>query len=92
MRFILSDMSDFRIIDKLLIVVHALACRILMLLSVNEMLLPRYVNLSNSFREPPLNLLFDLNVCTSFWVHLHSHGGQCRPLPAPDYAADIRLG
>ena len=34
-------------------VVHAFTRRILMTLSVNETLLPRYVNLSTNFRELP---------------------------------------
>ena len=41
LRFILSDKSDFHIIDKLLIAVHAFASRILMSFSVDEILLVR---------------------------------------------------
>ena len=42
--------------DNLSIAVHAFASRVLMSFSVDEMLLPRYVNLSASFREPPFNV------------------------------------
>ena len=41
--FILSDRSDFHVIDNLLIAIHVFTRHILMSLSVDEMLLPRYV-------------------------------------------------
>ena len=44
-RFILLDRLEFHMIDNLSIAVHALARNILMLLSVDETQLPRYVNL-----------------------------------------------
>ena len=56
--FILSDRSNFHMIDSLLIAVHAFVKRILTLLSVDETLLPRHVNLSINFRGPP------------FWVEM----------------------
>ena len=40
-------------IDNLSITVHAFARCILMSLSVDETLLPRYANLSTNFREQP---------------------------------------
>ena len=46
-----SDRSDFHMIDNLLLAVHAYARHKLISLSVGEMLLPRYVNLSINFRE-----------------------------------------
>ena len=52
LHFILSDMVDSHMIDNLSIAVHAFTRRIFMLLSVDETLLPRYVKLSTSFREP----------------------------------------
>ena len=51
-RFILSDRSDFHMINNLSIVVHAFASRVYMSFSVDETLLPRHVNLSTNFREP----------------------------------------
>ena len=51
--FILSDRSDLHMTDSLSIAVHAFASRILMSFSVDEKLLPRYVNLSASFRDTP---------------------------------------
>ena len=49
--FILLVRSDFHMSDSLSIAVHALASHVLMSVSVDETLLPRYVNLSTSFRE-----------------------------------------
>ena len=48
--FILSDRSDFHMINNLSIVVHTFARHMLTSLSVDEILLPRYVNLSSNFR------------------------------------------
>ena len=53
LRFSLSDRSDFHMTDSLSIAVHAFASHVLKSFSVDETLLPRSVNLSNSFREPP---------------------------------------
>ena len=50
-RFILSDRSDFHMIDKPSTADHDFASCIV-IFSVNETLLPRYVNLFTSFREP----------------------------------------
>ena len=41
LRFILSDKSDFHMIDNLSIAVYAFASRILMSFSIDEMLPPR---------------------------------------------------
>ena len=54
-RFILSVRSDFHIIDNLSIAVHTFVSRVSMSFSVDETLLPKYVNLSTSFREVPLS-------------------------------------
>ena len=51
--FILLASSDLHMIKSLLIAVHVFARHILISLSVDEMLLPRYVNLTTDFREPP---------------------------------------
>ena len=48
--FILLDRPDFYMIDSLLIVVHVFTMRMLTSLSVDEILLPRYVNLSTNIR------------------------------------------
>ena len=48
--FILSDSLDFHIIDNLSITVHIFAVHLLISLSVDETLLPSYVNLSTNFR------------------------------------------
>ncbi len=53
LRFILSVMSDFHMIDSLSIAVHAFVSRVSMSFSVDETLLPRSVNLFTSFREVP---------------------------------------
>ena len=47
---ILSDRSVFLMIDDLLIAVHTFTNQILTSLSLDEMLLPRYMNLSTNFR------------------------------------------
>ena len=48
-RFILLDTSDFHLIESLSIAVHVFTRHILTSLSVDETLLPRYVNLSTNF-------------------------------------------
>ena len=53
LRFILSVRSDFHMIDSLLMAVHAFVNRVSMSISVDETLLPRYVNLSTSLRGVP---------------------------------------
>ena len=54
--FILSVRFDFHMTDSLLIAVHAFVSRVLMSFSVDEMLLPRQVNQSTSFKGPPFSL------------------------------------
>ena len=66
--FILSDRSNFHIINKLLIAVHAFARRILTSLSVDEILLSRYVNLSTNFR----GLLFRAKMAPSHLKYMYS--------------------
>ena len=67
-RFILSDWSDFHRIVSLSIVVHAFARCILTSLLTDEILLPRYVNLSSNFREPP----FWIEMAPSWLKHIYS--------------------
>ena len=83
LHFSLSDKSDFHMIDNLSIVVHAFARRILMSFSVDETLLPRYMNLFTNFREP--------SFCVKMFC-LQWHGGQYNLLLVPDCEAEIRLG
>ena len=54
--FILSDRLDLHIIRSLFITVHALTRCMLKLLSVDVILLPRYVNRSSNFRGLPLKV------------------------------------
>ena len=59
--FILSNKSDCHMVDNLLIAVHAYTSCILMSLSIDEMLLLRYVNLSTDFRESPFRMEISLS-------------------------------
>ena len=62
LHFISPEKFNFHMIDNLSIIVHAFACQILMSFSVDETLLPRYMNLSTSFRETSFSVemfLFD---------------------------------
>ena len=54
--FILWDKSDFPMIDNLSIAFHIFDRFMLTSLSVDEMLLPRYVNLSTDFSGLPLRV------------------------------------
>ena len=54
--FILSDWSDFCMINNLSIAVHAFARHKLMWFLVEEILLPRYVNLSTNLKEQPFRV------------------------------------
>ena len=51
-----AERSDFHMIDNLSIAVHPLAMHMLPLFSVDEILLPRYVNLSTNFKGLPLKV------------------------------------
>ena len=52
-RFILSERSDFHLIDDLSITFRAFAMRMLTSLSLDERLLPRYVKWSTNFKGLP---------------------------------------
>ena len=54
--FILSNRSEFDMINNLSIGLHAFARHMLTPLSVNEMLLPRYMNWSTNSRGLPLRV------------------------------------
>ena len=66
-RFIVSDKLDFYTIDSRSIVVHTFARRIWKLLSVDETLLLRYVNLSTNFR----GLLLAVEMASSRFKHMY---------------------
>ena len=53
--FILFGRSDFHNFDNMSIIVHATPMRMLTSLSVDEILLLRYMNLSTIFRDRPFN-------------------------------------
>ena len=55
-RFISLDISDYYMNDNLSIAVHTFTKRMLTSLSVDEILLPRYANLSNDFSGLPLKV------------------------------------
>ena len=78
-RFNLSDRSDFHMVDSLLISVHAFTRCILRSLSVDKMLLPRYVNESSNFREQP----FRVEMSLSWLKHIYSilPAFTWRPMP-----------
>ena len=81
LRFLISDWSNFHIIDNLSIAVHAFARRILMSFSVDETLVPSQVNLSTNFKELPLRVEM-----SPFWlkhilhfvgIHMEANASYC---------------
>ena len=54
-RFILSEKSDFHIVDNLSIAIHCLPMCMLTSLSVDEILLTRYINWLTDFGGLPFN-------------------------------------
>ena len=86
LQIILSDMSDFHMIDKLSVAVKAFTRRILMSFSVNETLLPKYVNLSTNLREPPFR------VAISLFLLKYMYSVLSALIWRSDYTAGIRLG
>ena len=81
--FILSDRSDFYMIDNLFIAVHTFTRCMLASLPVDEILLLRYVN----FR----GLVLRVEIVPTLF-YLQSQGGQCLLLFALGYAVGIHLG
>ena len=73
--FNLSGKSDFYLIDNLLIAFHSLPVEILTWHSINEILLPWYMNWSIHFRNLPLN-----EVMAPFWL---KHMSTVNPLKFP---------
>ena len=54
--FILSESSDYHVVDNLSIAVHALPMHMLTSLLVDEILSPSYINWSTYFRSLPINV------------------------------------
>ena len=79
-------------IDNLSIAVQVLPMRLLTSLSVDEILLPAYMNWFTNFCSLPINEEMApswLNKKNSFWSEFSRD--QCLLLPAPGYVAQIRL-
>ena len=66
--FILLEWLDFHVVIILLIVVHDFSMRMLTSLSVDEILLPRYVNWSINFKGLP----FKEEMAPSYLKHMNS--------------------
>ena len=73
-RFILSERSDFHMIDNLGIAVHSFAMHMLTSLSVDEILLPRYVNTPINFWGLPQcgdgSFLFKIHEISFICLHI----------------------
>ena len=69
--FIFMDISNFHLIDNLPITVCIFTKHILISLSVDEILLPRYANLSTNFKGLPLRV----EMAHSRLKYVHSCGG-----------------
>ena len=65
-------LSDFHMVDNLLIMVHVLPMRMLTSLSVDEILLPRYMNRFTNFRDLPFN-----EMISSLLKHMNSILSDC---------------
>ena len=87
--FILTDRWDFHIVDNLSVAIHVLPMRIMISLSINEILLPWYAKCFINFR----GLLFNEEMALSRLKHVLSEFtlSQSLLLPAPGYTAEIRL-
>ena len=81
----------FFMVINISIAVHALLMCMLTSLSVDEILLPRYMNWSTNFKGLP----FDVKTAPSWLRHINSfsssHENQCLLLPIPGYVVDIWL-
>ena len=92
--FILLGRSDFHTIDNLSIPFHDFARCMLKSLSVDKMLLARYVNWSTNFRGLPLRVEMDpfslKHVLSFICIHIKANASSC--LLALSYAVGILLG
>ena len=88
--FILSDRSDFHMIDNLSRAVQASTRRISTSLSVDEIMLLRYMNLSTNFRGRPLKVeMAPSRLKHTYSIYLRSSRGRCLLLPVLDYVVEI---
>ena len=71
--FILSKISNFHMIDNQSITVYTFARYMLTSLSVDEILLLRYVNMSTNFRGLPLRVLFKIHVICFICIHIKTN-------------------
>ena len=80
--------------DSLLLAVHAFASRVLMSVSVDQTLLLRLVNKSNSFRELPFGVEMSPLWLEKAWRQLYKNAGSSIEQilkAAPHKAAAVRL-
>ena len=75
LQFILLNRLNFYMIDNLSIVINAFARGILISFSVDEMLLPRYVNFSTNFREP--SFLIKTHIFHFVCIHMEANTTYC---------------
>ena len=71
-------------IDKLSIAVHAFAMSMLTLLSVDEILLPKYVNFSTDFKGLPLSV--EMTLSRSKYMYSVLFGFTWKPMPPVAYS------
>ena len=90
--FILSDRSDFHLIDNQSIAFHAFIRHMITSLSVDEMSLPRYGNWSTNFRGLALKVKMASSCLKHKQFYLCSCRGQCLLLIAPGYVIWIQFG
>ena len=90
--YILLDRSDFYFINNLSIAVHVFARCMMTSLSVDEILLPKYVNVSINFRNLPLNVEVDFSHLKPMNSVLCSHRDQCLLLLDQSYVVGIQFG
>ena len=90
-RINLWDRPDFHMTNNQSIEVNTFTMPILMSLSIDETLLPRYVNLSTNFRE--LSFRVEMSPWLKYMTRFspHSRGVLCLLLPYPGYASGIWL-
>ena len=79
--FISSKRKDFHVVVNLWIAIHALPMRMLISLSVDEILLPRYMNWFINFRGLPFNKKMTLSCLRHerrfIWVYIETNASFC---------------
>ena len=89
--FILSERLNIDMIRNPSVRVHSFSMRIMISLSVNEILLPRYEKWSTNFRDLSFNMEMAPSCLNSRNFFIRAHRSQCLLLPSQSYAAEIRL-